>query len=152
MRRKRAIGIVVHNEKVLLMYRYVKGKEYYVFPGGGVEEGETEDQAVEREVLEETSIVVRAERLLYRITDEYSEHLFYLCKYLSGEPKLGDGEEKDEMTADNVYKPDWYNISELKYIIVYPIEARNWLIEDYPNGFSESIREFDSLVSERLRG
>ena len=50
MRRIRAVAIIVNNEKVLLMHRINNGKEYHVFPGGGVENGETVEQAVLREV------------------------------------------------------------------------------------------------------
>lgn len=37
MKRIRAVAMIVNNEKILLMHRINNGKEYYVFPGGGVE-------------------------------------------------------------------------------------------------------------------
>src|SRR3989338_9475187 len=43
-KRVRAVAIVVNNKKVLLIHRISYGKEYFVFPGGGVENGETIEQ------------------------------------------------------------------------------------------------------------
>ncbi len=54
-------GIVVENGGVLLVrmtYGSTRGR--YMFPGGLVEPGETLDQAVVREVLEETGVEARA--------------------------------------------------------------------------------------------
>lgn len=51
-KRIRAVAIIVNDGKVLLMHRINNGKEYHVFPGGGVENSETVEQAVLREVQE----------------------------------------------------------------------------------------------------
>lgn len=50
MKRIRAVAIIVNDAKVLLIHRISHGKEYHVFPGGGVENGETVERAVLREV------------------------------------------------------------------------------------------------------
>jgi ADP-ribose pyrophosphatase YjhB (NUDIX family) len=39
--RKRATAIIIENGKILLIKRIKSGMEYFVVPGGGVEEGET---------------------------------------------------------------------------------------------------------------
>ena len=44
---------------------------FYWLPGGGVEPGETAEEAVRRELIEEASLVIRVQRLLY-----ISENLF----------------------------------------------------------------------------
>lgn len=54
----RASAIIIKKGKVLLMHRRKFGKEYWVFPGGGVEEGETSGDAAIREVKEETDMDV----------------------------------------------------------------------------------------------
>lgn len=48
---------------------------YWTFPGGGVEEGETLDQAVVREVKEETGLDVRTIRLLFE--EDYGAGISY---------------------------------------------------------------------------
>lgn len=133
------------------MWRKKQGKEYYVFPGGGVEENEIVEQAVIREVKEETSLEVKIDRLLYHhhyIND--CDQYFYLCSYLSGEPALGDGNEKEAMlkNTDDFYQPIWMEINRLKELLVYPLEIRDWLLKDINDGFQDTPREAEMAVEE----
>ena len=150
-KRIRAIAIIVTDGKVLLIHRISHGKEYYVFPGGGVENGETVEQAVLREVQEETSLEVKIEKLLYHHTyDDNTEQFFYLCRYVSGEPKLGDGNEARDMkeSNDNFYNPVWYEIKGLPQLLLYPLEIRDWFIEDAETNFENESKEAKIKVSE----
>ena len=89
-------AVVVREGKVLLVQR---GKEplkgRWVIPGGTVELGETLEQAVAREVLEETGIVVRPREvvLVFDRIDHVEGRVGYhyvivdfLCDYVEGEP------------------------------------------------------------------
>ncbi len=148
----RAVGIVIKNNDILLIHRKNE-KEYYVFPGGGVEENETIEQAVIRELWEETSINVEIKKLLYihHILDDKndSDQYFYLCEYLSGIPKLGDFNElKNMKSGNNFYEPLWFPIQKLSKILLYPLEIRDWLIEDFKNGFSDKTKEATFKISE----
>ena len=147
----RAVAIIIKNNDVLLMWRKNQGKEYYVFPGGGVEENETVEEAVIREVSEETTLKVKIEKQLYHhhyIND--SDQYFYLCSYLSGEPTLGDANEKEDMlkNTDNFYQPVWMKIDNLKKLLLYPLEIRDWLLEDVKNDFKDVPREVSMEVKE----
>lgn len=51
----RACAIVIDEvNHILLMHRVNNGREYWVFPGGSIEVGETPEEAVLRELKEET--------------------------------------------------------------------------------------------------
>jgi diadenosine tetraphosphate (Ap4A) HIT family hydrolase/ADP-ribose pyrophosphatase YjhB (NUDIX family) len=52
----RATGMVLHGNKIMFMQQVVNGKLCHVFAGGGVEENETPEQAVLRELKEEANI------------------------------------------------------------------------------------------------
>ena len=98
--RTRAAGVVIHKGSILLMRRKKNGKNFYVFPGGGIEEGEDREVTVSREFLEETTVVVKAKRLLYEVHldgDEYGskDQYYYECEYISGETVLGACEERE---------------------------------------------------------
>lgn len=150
-KRIRAVAIIVNDGKILLIHRISDGKEYYVFPGGGVENGETVEQAVLREVQEETSLEVKIEKLLYHhIYDNDTEQFFYLCRFISGEPKLGDGNEARDMkeSSANFYDPIWYEIKGLPQLLLYPLEIRDWFIEDDKTNFENVPKEASIKVSE----
>lgn len=69
----------------------IKSPRYgdWEFPGGQVEESETIPHALEREVFEETGVVVRLKSLvgIYSNTRKPSiVNLDFICEYVSGEP------------------------------------------------------------------
>ncbi|NJC97617.1 MAG: DNA mismatch repair protein MutT, partial [Anaerolineae bacterium] len=43
--RIRAGVVLIEDDRVALIERHRAGLDYYVFPGGGVDEGETQEQA-----------------------------------------------------------------------------------------------------------
>jgi 8-oxo-dGTP diphosphatase len=91
--------VVVHDGRVLLVKR---GKEpllgRWVVPGGTVELGETLEEAIVREIEEETGLTVvprevltvfdRIEREAGRVRYHYVI-VDYLCDYVAGRPKAG---------------------------------------------------------------
>src|SRR5688572_28165420 len=83
---------------------FTDGQTFWVIPGGGREEGETEADCVRREVLEETHLQVKVERLLLdepNIPDNiYQRFKTYLCQIVGGEARPGIEPEVD--TADQV--------------------------------------------------
>ena len=56
---RKAARAVVRNRKGEVVLVHARATEYYKIPGGGIEEGETMEQAVRREVLEETGCKVK---------------------------------------------------------------------------------------------
>ncbi|MEI6850335.1 MAG: NUDIX domain-containing protein [Candidatus Saccharibacteria bacterium] len=150
MKKIRAVSITIRNDEILLMHRIKDGFDYYTFPGGGVEVGETVEKAVVRELIEEATMKVKVGKLLYHhIYDNNSEQFFYLCKHVSGEPKLGNYNEAQNMAAgNNFYEPVWYKISEINKLTLFPIEIRDWLIEDHISKFVNTPRNATIPVSE----
>ncbi len=139
--RVRASGICIHDNKILLIHRINlekwKGEqEYYVIPGGGVENGESVEDAVIREMKEETDVDVTLGELFYELEDTnqkggLEKYYCYLCNYVSGEAQLReDSEETQEMKEGvHFYKPMWLELSEIKNIILYPIPLKEKLIK-----------------------
>ncbi|MDP2705469.1 MAG: NUDIX domain-containing protein [Patescibacteria group bacterium] len=152
--RQRVAAIVVKEDTVLLMHRINDGKEYYSFPGGGKEENESLETGALRELSEETTVDAIIDRLVYKVIwDSGDENYFYLCNYISGEPKLReDAEELKEMAdGKQAYKPEWVYISDLPNTLLYQLEIRDLLIKDLKNGFLEHPQELFIKVEERRR-
>ena len=68
-RRSRSVAVVVRGGKILMERVFYFGHEFYTLPGGGIEEGETPEQAVIRELKEECGLdgtIIRPLVLLYK--------------------------------------------------------------------------------------
>jgi len=121
---QRAVGVIIKDDKILLMRRIKNGQEYYVFPGGGMENGETIETAIIREIKEELSINPKIEKLLFEIENQGRQEYYYLIKEFTGQPKLG-GEEKQRMNKNNQYYPVWIELNKLKDLNnLYPESAK----------------------------
>lgn len=132
----RVEALIINDDKILVIHRINHGQEYYVLPGGGWEENETKEAGVKREVFEETNLVVEVERPVFSLLVENDgQKLVYLCKYLGGEPKLGDFNEKKTMESDEqqIYEPLWLPIQDLSEKTLYTLEFRNWFLENFKN-------------------
>ena len=93
--RVRVCGILEEEGKILLLKHQPFGPAGYLWlpPGGGVEFGDTLEETLRREFLEETHLNIEIEKYLFSnefITNQLHalEH-FYLVKRISGQLKLG---------------------------------------------------------------
>ena len=104
--RVRCIGY--HNEKLVMIHRISPKRPdgYYIFPGGGVDPGESPEQACVREMLEETSLVVAPMKLLgiQFHHDSNGDHcqMYYYITIISGEFGPGTGVEYTPEYAQTV--------------------------------------------------
>lgn len=102
-----ARGITFIDDQIVLIERYKKVDNefmhYYTIPGGGVDIGESYEDAAVRETYEETTIKAKVESFLGK--EEYDTGIvyWYLLKYISGTPELS-GEELERNCSDNYYK------------------------------------------------
>ena len=122
MKRITARGIIFVDSKVILLKRIRKDGDnylhYYAIPGGGVEPGETLENACLREVFEEVSLKTSIK--LYLGSEEYDKGIshYYLVNYLGGTPILG-GEEKEKNNPDNHYEIELIDIKDIDNIFIY---------------------------------
>lgn len=119
VKKSAARAIIIHNDQILVIKRHRNdGRKYMVTPGGGIEKGEQADQALIRELAEETSVIVKNPRLVFvedPNSDVWGIQYIYLCEYVSGEPALHP--ESEEQAAINTgldwYEPTWFPCSQL---------------------------------------
>lgn len=121
--RNRSAVVVIQNDKVALIKRVRDGSVYYVFPGGGIEEGETPEVAAERESVEELGVSVNIKSLFQMIEFNGTQY-FFLAEIVDGDFGTGKAEEYNSQNRDSgTYLPIWVDIEELPYLDVRPIEV-----------------------------
>lgn len=127
MRTNKRVGAVIRRgDMVLLIHRHKNGEEYWVLPGGGVEDEETLEEALRREVMEETSLEVVSFVLLGEHNGEFGGYHSFFEIVAPGDPVLG-GPEKDNMDENNVYILEWVNKVHAKSIEhFYPKEVQGY--------------------------
>ena len=150
--RTRAGIILIEDGKVALIERHRAGLDYFVFPGGGVDEGETPEQAAVREAMEELGVEVAIKQKVAVIHFGQSTQIYFLAERIGGEFGSGTGEEYTDSDPNDpeegIYIPVWMTIDELpQHEKVFPTDVAALVVSSKANGWSvEPI-----VVDERLK-
>jgi 8-oxo-dGTP pyrophosphatase MutT (NUDIX family) len=140
--RVRAGVVLVEDEKVALIERFRSGNHYYVFPGGGVDEGETLEEAAVREMEEETGLRVTVRLKLAEIYFGLSTQHYFLADCIGGEYGSGTGEEYTDADPDDptegIYIPVWMPMEELaENEKVYPADIKELILQSKVKGWPD---------------
>lgn len=140
--RTRAGVILIEDNKVALIERHRAGLHYYVFPGGGVDEGETPEQAAIREAMEELGIDVVIKQKVAIIHFGQSTQIYYLVKWVGGEFGTGMGEEYTDADpsdpTEGLYSPIWMSMDELpEYKKIYPEDVKKLVLKAAVDGWPD---------------
>lgn len=112
-------------------------QEYWVLPGGGLEPEESPAEGACREMLEETSLTVRADHLVYVHDQEYAGErqlsLYFFCSIVEGELLMS--AELVKKAGDFRNELVWIEPKELAAHRFFPEILRQRLIEDAAKGF-----------------
>jgi mutator protein MutT len=143
--RVRAGIVLIQNNQVALIERHRAGLEYYVFPGGGVDEGETPEHAAIREAMEELGIEVRIKQKIAEIQlGHKSRQIYFLVEQTGGEFGTGAGEEYTDADPDDpdegIYIPIWMPIVELpRHQNVHPAEVARLVVKAQREGWANDV-------------
>ena len=142
--RIRAGIVLVQDGKVALIERHRAGLDYFVFPGGGVDEGETPEKAAVREAMEELGIEVAIKQKLVVIQlGHKSRQVYFLVEHVGGEFGTGVGEEYTDADPDSpeegIYIPVWMPIEQLPlHQNIYPADVARLVVKSVNDGWDET--------------
>ncbi len=116
----RPATVVIKGKKVLLVKSKYKDGEFYLFPGGGIEFGETVEDAAIRETLEETGVKVRIKDLFhvneYIYAKDWSKRsmtIFFTAEAIEvSEPRTNDG--------GKIKRVEWIELKDLSKFDIRP--------------------------------
>jgi len=114
-------AIIMHNDKILCMQRGTSKYDYismkYEFPGGKIEQNETEIEAIKREIKEELIMNISVQNKFLTVDHNYPDFKItmhsYICTTLD-----------TSFTLTEHINYQWLNKSELKYL--------DWAAADVP--------------------
>ena len=119
--KKSTIGYINNNGSWLMLYRNRKKEDMnegkWISPGGKVEEGETPDECVVREVFEETGLRLRSwifHGVIEFRSDEYEDEDMYL--YSSSDFEPDDEEAARIFKETGIYEPPECREGELVWV------------------------------------
>lgn len=105
-------AIIRRGDKIFATQRgYGEWKDWWEFPGGKMEEGESPEEALVREIREELSTEISVEELLCTVEYDYPKfHLTmhcYWCSLVTEALHLNEHEAARWLTSDELDSVDW---------------------------------------------
>ncbi len=134
--RIRAGGILIEDNKLALIERHRGERHYFSFPGGGVDKGETFEEAVIREIAEELGLHVQVLRRIADLRFNGEMQYYFLVEKIGGEFGTGTGEEYREYDPNyGTYQPLWLPIVDLPNHNILPPKLAQLVIRSLANGW-----------------
>ena len=105
-------AVIREGDRILATARgYGEFKGGWEFPGGKIENGESPQEALKREIKEELDVEIEVRDLIAKIDYEYPKfHLEMECfwgKIISGEMVLVEAQEKRWLSIDRIDSVNW---------------------------------------------
>lgn len=137
---KAARAILINDNKILVMHRNKHGSEYYTLVGGRVDDAETLEQGLVREILEETGAHVTAGQLVFieKHPAPYNEQYIFYCELNSyGDIKIQDTSEEGFMNriGINTHMPMWVNVADFAKLPFRTPQLQVAIVAALQNGF-----------------
>ena len=113
MKTIRVVAAVIHKNGMIFATErgYGAYKDYWEFPGGKIEPGETPEAALIREIKEELNTTISIERFLTTVEYDYPEfHLSmdcYWCSILEGNLDLIAHESASWLSNNHLHDVNW---------------------------------------------
>lgn len=111
-------AIIRKEDKIFATQRgYGDFKDWWEFPGGKVEAGETPEEALVREIKEELSTEISIDKFLYTVEYDYPNfHLTmhcYICSLLSEAMHLNEHEAARWLKKEDIHTVNWLPADEI---------------------------------------
>jgi 8-oxo-dGTP diphosphatase len=113
MKRIEVVAAIIRKGDIIFATQrgYGDFKDWWEFPGGKMEPGETPEEALVREIREELSTEISVDKFLYTVDYDYPAfHLTmhcYMCSLLCDALHLNEHEAARWLKADEIHSVNW---------------------------------------------
>jgi len=133
--RLRVSAIIIEDERILLVRHEKYGRSYWVLPGGGMDFGETLEEATVRELKEETNLDITVDKLVFvddilpRDLHRHVVDVYFTANVVGGDLEVGEDSHMHEVR--------FFPLEELRDLQFEPNIADR-IIEAHKQGFPNS--------------
>ena len=144
-----ARAIIIENDQLLLMLRDKEGQQYCTLVGGQTQKGEGLEEALVREVREETGLEVTGTRMVFveKHKAPYNEQYIFLCTVAPHEPvSIQHTSEEGFMNriGINIHTPVWVDRKAFGGIQFRTLQLHQAILDGLQNGFPRQPVELRS--------
>jgi 8-oxo-dGTP diphosphatase len=116
MRKIEVVAAIIYFEDKILCVQRAKNKLSYIsekfeFPGGKIEQGETQEEALTRELFEELNVVTEIKSFFSTVVHEYPDFELtmhcYICEVKTKELTLNEHIAQEWLSVHELTKLDW---------------------------------------------
>jgi len=138
--RKAARAIIIHDGMMLVMHRNKQGSQYYTLVGGQINDTETPEQGLVREVWEETGLTIPRARLVFieEHPAPHNEQYIYLCEVEKPEAAVmhPDSEEaRMNQFGLNLHHLQWVGLNEFPRLPFRSPQLQLAIVQALKKGF-----------------
>ncbi len=154
----RALVVRADDAVLLVHFHFASGAQVWALPGGGIERGETDEEAIRRELAEEVGVhrfqlgpVVWTRTHVFELSPEFDGQHERVFLVRIDEPPGEPGLTVDELRSESVTGSRWWTEGELRHrpSCSLPVGYPSWLSRCAPEGrrFRRSMPENRALES-----
>lgn len=134
---------MTRDDKILVMHRKKFGQEYYTLIGGHVGISEDTEQALVRELHEETGLKIKKARLVMieEAGAPYGTQYIYECQDPGGDVEVQETSDEWHINqgGNNIYEPMWVEIDELPKLPFRSEQLKQQILRCLKEGYPAEV-------------
>lgn len=148
-------AIIIRDDQLLVMHRNKFGHEYYTLLGGGIDPGETAEQSLVREIMEESGQQVTGLRPVFieEAGDPFGTQYIYICETTGENPVLSPHSEEAQIHSmgQNLFTPQWVSLGDFRDIEFRSPNLQKAIVHGVQYGFPAEPVVVDDRYIESLQ-
>ena len=135
-------AIIIENDRILVTFRNKNNSQYFTLVGGRVNDAESNEQALVREIMEETGLQIVSASLVFheKHHEPYNEQYIYICQ-VAPHSDIAIQETSEEawlnksVMHQNIHEPRWVPLSSFEHLPFRTPQLQQAIVHALKKGF-----------------